>query len=352
MIMSTFVDGDPGEYLVRLHSLQTPQDVASLLEVDYARLIYHVYKAPAEKKYRTFAIPKKSGALRTIMAPISPLKLIQRKLGQALQAVYQPGDSAHGFVIGRSILTNARVHAAARTCYVLNIDLADFFPSIHFGRVRGLFMAHPFALNAAVATLLAQICCHENQLPQGAPTSPVISNLICWGMDRRLAELAGQCECRYTRYADDLTFSTARPDFPCELAALDENGVALPGEALRQAITESGFAIQAKKVTLRDRRQRMQVTGLTINVRPNVRRSMLSQVRAMLHAWDAYGLAAAEAAYWERYARKPRRPGGRLPAFRNVVRGKIAYVGMVRGKTDALYLRLKGQFDALDLRQV
>ena len=118
----------------------------------------------------------------------------------------------------RSILTNATLHKRRR--YVLNLDLEDFFPSITFGRIRGFFIKDKhFALQEKVATVIAQIACFNNELPQGSPCSPVLSNLIGHLLDTRLARFARLYKCTYSRYADDITFSTSRKDFPAELVA-------------------------------------------------------------------------------------------------------------------------------------
>jgi len=168
--------------------LSSRPDISSLLDVDYPRLMYHLYVLPRDSRYKEFTIPKKSGGVRSITAPVTPLKIIQRKLNQVLQAVYRPRFSVHGFARKKSVSTNALEHSRQR--YVFNIDLKDFFPSINFGRVRGLFMSEPFNLCPEVATTLAQICCYDGKLPQGAPTSPVISNMICSRMYGALQQLA------------------------------------------------------------------------------------------------------------------------------------------------------------------
>ena len=169
-------------------------------------------------------------------------------------------------------------------------------------------MARPYRCSPEVATVLAQIACHDNQLPQGAPTSPVLANMVCWGMDSALQRLAGQCRSTYTRYADDLTFSTNRRDFPTELATIDDGEVRL-GPELAAVLERSGFRVNARKVRLQTREFRQEVTGLTVNVFPNVRRRYVRQIRAMLHAWRTFGLAAAEAEYRRRYAQDHRGPG-------------------------------------------
>src|SRR5690606_8958560 len=128
--------------------------------------------------------------------PTESLKIIQQKLNQVLQLVYKPKLSTHGFVNNRSIVTNADAHIKKKKHrYILNVDIKDFFPSINFGRVRGMFMAPPYNQPEHVATVLAQICCSNNELPQGAPTSPIVSNMICAQMDSQLQQLAKPHRC-------------------------------------------------------------------------------------------------------------------------------------------------------------
>ena len=148
-----------------------------------------------------FTIPKASGEKRTIAVPPPVLMAWQRRFCEYLTASYVPKPSVHGFTKGRSICSNASEHVGRRL--ILNIDLRDFFPSIHFGRVRGLFASHPFNFSNVVASTLAQLCTREGELLQGAPTSPIISNLICRRLDTDLWRLTRSLGCKYTRYADD-----------------------------------------------------------------------------------------------------------------------------------------------------
>ncbi|MCX5672778.1 MAG: reverse transcriptase domain-containing protein [Planctomycetota bacterium] len=286
----------------RFFALETREAVANLLEIKYNHLMWCVYRVPLSQRYTHFSLPKKSGGNRTIMAPVSTLKLVQRKLSQVLNAVYKPKPSAHGFLRGRSIVTNAKQHAGSK--YVLNLDLKDFFPSINYGRVRGMFMGTPYKRNPSVATLLAAICCADNQLPQGAPTSPIVSNMICAKMDSQLQKLAEENRCFYTRYADDITFSTDARRFPQSLVIAlpgDELGPVTVGPALLSVIQSNGFEINANKVRLQGRGVRQEVTGLTTNRLPNVQRRFAAQIRAMLHAWERYGLDQAEKEFLAKY---------------------------------------------------
>jgi RNA-directed DNA polymerase len=206
----------PSEQRQAFLSLQTPRDLARLLDYRYSALVYQLYKTPEDKKYTVFEIPKKSRGTRTVTSPNRALKFIQRRLATILQNVYTTKPVVYGFVEGKNIVDNARRHK--KKTWVLNIDIENFFPSINFGRVRGMFMWKPYNLPEPVATVLAQICCFNNQLPQGAPTSPIISNMICAKMDSELQDLAWSTRCFYTRYADDITFSTTLPEFPVQIA--------------------------------------------------------------------------------------------------------------------------------------
>jgi RNA-directed DNA polymerase len=190
--------------------LQTADDVAQLLEVPKGQLLHILYSYPSEKKYIVFDIAKKNGGFRSIKAPKGGLRILQQKLAPILYSHYKRRNQVHGFVKDRSILTNAKVHKRKR--YVFNVDLHDFYGSINFGRVRGLFKAKPFQMGDKAATVLAQICTFENSLPQGASTSPILSNFIASSLDQKLSRLARRYKLTYTRYADDITFSSNARD--------------------------------------------------------------------------------------------------------------------------------------------
>ncbi len=272
----------PDEQREAFFALETRRDLATLLGYRYDGLVYQLYKIPEEKKYETFYVPKKSGELRTIHAPSSTLKHIQRRLNEVLQSVYRPKPVVFGFAVGKNIVDNAEKHKKKNR--VLNIDLVDFFPSINFGRVRGMFLHKPYKLPDEVATTLAKICCFNNSLPQGAPTSPIISNMICAQMDSQLQDLAWKHRCFYTRYADDITFSTTLREFPTEIAKVDSVLSVELGQELKDIIQKNGFEINEGKVRAFAYFQRQEVTGLTVNRFPNVRRKFIMQIRSMLHA--------------------------------------------------------------------
>ncbi len=270
-------------------------DVAALLGYKPRSVSYILYKLPAAKKYTTFEIPKKNGGQRTIRAPDEQLKGLQRKLADLLQDCldeinttrHLKDRTAHGFKRGRSIITNARQHRHRR--WVFNIDLEDFFPSINFGRVRGFFIKNrDFNLHSNVATVLAQIACHDNSLPQGSPCSPIISNLVAHLLDMRLVKLAQSTGCTYSRYADDLTFSSNKRQVPPEIAQQGGNQEPdshrwLVGDALHDTIERSGFSINTKKTHLMYRASRQKVTGLVVNKKINVPWEYRHNVRAMVN---------------------------------------------------------------------
>ena len=284
--------------LATLKASSSLHDVAHLLGYKTSALAYILYKMSDAEKYKQFDIPKRSGGTRTIKAPCKQLKLLQRKLADLLEhcsvqisAENERSDQiAHGFKKGRSIFSNANRHRNKR--WVFNIDLENFFQNIDFGRVRGFFIKdHSFLLNEKVATIIAQIACTENSLPQGGPSSPIISNMIGHLMDVHLVKLAKQNGCHYTRYADDLTFSSNKPIFPASIAAAEAPASAtwLPGKGLAKIVGHARFAINDKKTRMQFRDSRQDVTGLIVNRKLNIKSEYRRTVRAMVHRLLTHG---------------------------------------------------------------
>ena len=334
-------------------ALQSADDVAEYFNVPRGQLLWTLYRAPDDVRYRHFEIPKRSGGMRQIHAPIGLVRDLQDRLHSELKQLYRAHPNAHGFINGRSVASNADGHAGKR--WVLNVDLEDFFPTINFGRIRGLLLRPPFEMGSAAAAVCAQIVTYRNGLPQGAPTSPVLSNFIAATLDRRLLRLARDHKLDYSRYADDITFSTDLPQFPPSLAVREqvEGGASFlvaAGEALEQTIRASGFSINARKVRLQGRGVHQSVTGLCVNQRVNVERQRIRRIRAMLHAWQKFGLDRAAAEHLGKY----RNPGRRVQhtngeaAFRNIVYGHLSFVKMVRGPGDPVYLKLCAKVLELD----
>ncbi len=275
-----------------LKAAKTREDAAGVLGFRTKSLAYVLYKQPAATKYTTFEIPKRSGGTRVISAPSDELKNLQGRLATLLERHIQnaeshrakPSSLSHGFRPGYSIFTNAARHR--RKKFVFNIDLEDFFGSINFGRVRGYFLKQRGLLLAPeVATVFAQIACHNNSLPQGSPCSPVISNLVAHILDIRLANLARSTGCTYSRYADDITFSTNKRSFPREIgfATTSPNGDWSVGNTLSKIIKRAGFSVNSKKTRMQFAQSRQEVTGLVVNRRINVPSEYRHLSRALVH---------------------------------------------------------------------
>jgi RNA-directed DNA polymerase len=329
-----------------LSFLRDVADVAEALGVDSSHLMIVLWGSGPSAYYREFSIRKKNGELRTIASPIPVMRALQDATVELLEPFVTPKGSAHGYRKGRSILTNAEHHVGKR--YVLNIDLLDFFPSINFGRVRGVLMAPPFNCGPGAATALAQICCLGNQLPIGAPTSPLLSNMVCLRLDAQLQRLAVRRGCWYTRYSDDITFSTDRERFPATLARVS-NGRTTVGPELRRIVRANGFSINGSKSRLQSSFGHQEVTGITVNEFPNVNRRFVRNLRAMLHSLEVDGPVGAQFKMEERIGGRDRYPGAR-PSFHSVLRGRLAYLSMVRGSDDPLVMKLLERYQELQAR--
>lgn len=278
--------------LSKLKAAVSRKELARLIGYKPQSLTSILYKTAPSAKYTTFTIDKKSGGQRTIKAPEPKLKTLQAHLSHLLyQCLKEIEDERNAKPISfafredRSIAHNAAKHKRRR--WILNIDLEDFFPSFNFGRVRGFFLKdRDFSLHPEVATTIAQIACDGVALPQGSPCSPVISELIAQILDMRLVRLAKKYNVRYTRYADDITFSTSERDFPAGLATQDsaDSSIWHLSEELIAKITGSGFVVNHTKTRMHFRGSRQMVTGLVVNEKVNIKREYYRRARAMCDA--------------------------------------------------------------------
>lgn len=277
--------------------------------------------------YEQFSIAKGSGKTRLITAPDNRLKMLQRKLAQLLDQLYLVRNPVHGFVAGRSVKSNAEAHINRR--HVINLDLKDFFPSITENRIRGVLRA--LGVDHRVSEIIARLCCYNGHLPQGAPTSPVLSNMICYRLDTVLLRVAKAARAIYTRYADDITFSTFQPPAGLFEAAIPPSGRFAP-EALAanllEAVTGNGFTINPDKAHYADRHARRMVTGLKINELINVDRRYVRNLRAALHSVESLGLTNAQARFAAEY-------GGSTSLAAHLA-GKISWLAFLKGPTDPL----------------
>lgn len=309
-------------------------------------------KNDAEKKqerYRTFSIPKKSGGERTISVPCGNLKWMQLCLNEIFKALYTASPYAMGFAEGRSIVDNARMHTNQN--YVFNLDLKDFFPSVDQKRVWNRLQRPPFNFNAKVAFTIAGLCCMRTiryredspfeevfVLPQGAPTSPLLTNAVCDTLDRRLHGLAKRFGLHYSRYADDITFSSMHSVYQIGSEFRKE---------LERIINDQRFTINAKKTRLQHCSVRQEVTGITVGQKLNVARKYVKDVRAILHIWEKYGINAAYATFYPRYKSEKFQLHRGEPDLINVISGKLCYLKMIKGESDSVYAKLFSQFTRL-----
>jgi RNA-directed DNA polymerase len=337
------------------------------------QLTWYANPKLGRKRYAEFKLKKKSGAERSIHSPVAGLKSIQKTLSFVLQCVYEPHNATMGFVRDKSIVDNAKLHVGNR--YVYNIDLKDFFPSVDQARVWKCFQLKPFNLfgeitnisigpkwvtekrvgRKDIANILASLCCTEmeverknetgewekvkrNVLPQGAPTSPVITNIVCRRLDYLLSSVAKRFGLKYSRYADDITFSSMHNVYQPESEFLKE---------LQRIITEQNFHIKESKTRLQKDGFRKEVTGLLVNEKANVKQRYIKQLRMWLYYWERYGYERASGFFLHQYITDKGHVKKGKPDMANVIAGKLDYLKMVKGNDNALYLKLKGRFDLL-----
>lgn len=249
-----------------------------------------------------------------------------------------PRATVHGFVAARSIKTNASEHVGRSS--LLNIDIHDFFPSITESRVSGLLQT--LSIDHECACIIARLACRLGRLPQGAPSSPIISNMICFRMDREYHAFCKGKGLRYTRYADDLTFSTyanPRVFFSEDVPSTGRVDIEKINPEINDIIIRNGFAINESKLRFSGFRAQKQVTGLVVNDFVNVRRSKVREVRATLHCVKEKGLQEAERILSEKYKRNT--------SIESHLRGKISWIGSIKGLGDPVYRRLVERFNKL-----
>lgn len=258
-------------------------ELAKILKTPKKILTYILYKKKVENSYTTFSVHKKSGGQRNINVPSKELKDVQRNIVKVIltqQNIFQfknniKSNISHAFTKDKSIITNAEIHKNKR--FVLNIDLEDFFKSFHFGRVQGYFEKNKsYLFPKNIATVLAQLTCYNGSLPQGAPSSPIITNLICNILDMKLLKIAKKYKLDYSRYADDLTFSTNNKNF-------DKKSEEFFNQ-LEIIIKQSGFKINPQKTRLQFKQSRQIVTGLVVNKKVNITREFYKNTRAMANS--------------------------------------------------------------------
>jgi hypothetical protein len=303
-------------------------------------------------RYKIFNIPKKSGGVRQIASPSPTLKSFLRYIKVVLSACYNPMPCVHGFTIGRSVVGNANIHLHQN--YVFNVDLSNFFPSIPQARVWKRLQLAPYNIPDKICRVIAGMSCvayrredgtFYNALPQGSPVSPLLSNIVCEQMDRRLTGLARRFGLHFSRYADDMTFSSMHNVYQPDGEFIRE---------LKRIVTEQGFQFNEKKTRLQKVGQRQDVTGLTVGVKTNVSRKYIHEIRSLLNVWEKFGYAEAYAWFYKRYKADKGYGKKGEPVLEHVLDGKITYLKMVKGDTDSTYKALRKRLDDLliTLREV
>lgn len=300
----------------------TAADLAADMKLGLADLRYLLYQRKVSKisHYHVFELPKKSGGKRRIAAPKKRLKYLQLYVLHKILGQVPIGPAAHGFISERSIVTNAAAHL--KKDIVINVDLKDFFPTITYGRVKGLF--HTLGYSEQLATIFALICTQpeteeveldavryyvqkgNRYLPQGSPASPAISNLIAYKLDKKVQGLAAKFNFTYTRYADDLSFSTTK-EYAGNIASLLY--------FLKKIIVSEGFQLHPDKTQIMRTGGQQKVTGIVVNEKLNVARVQLRKFRALLHNIKTHGWNGQQ---W-----------GKARHLINAVEGYIHYVHMV-----------------------
>eukprot|EP00913_Durusdinium_trenchii_P013426 g12607.t1 len=292
-------DGDRRKLAARnLPTVGDPGELAEAMGISVSELRFLAYgrRTSTTTHYVRFAIPKKTGGVRNISAPMPRLKRAQEWVLAGILENVELNRAAHGFRRGRSIVTNATPHVRADV--VVNVDIEDFFPTITFRRIKGVF--RNLGYSESVATILAMLCSEpdtaavridnrnyhvatsERYLPQGAPSSPALTNIICRGLDARMAHNAGKLGFTYTRYADDMTFSSSGE-------ANRQTGRLL--RRVKHIVEAEGFRLHPDKSRVQRKGRRQEVTGLIVNERVNVSRKTLRRFRAVLFQIERDGPA-------------------------------------------------------------
>jgi RNA-directed DNA polymerase len=358
------LEKDQKNYIVEaFHSMQGREDFLNLLNYakkiiygektiffDLRQLTYYSNPNTGARRYVSFEIPKKNRDPRTIHAPVRGLLVIQR-------CVFTPVKFATGFVQGVSIVDNAAFHAG--NYYVYNLDLKDFFHSFDQARVWKCLQLKPLNLSVNqnlqqdrayldVANIISALVCTRlevkrydkegnaklvprNVLPQGAPTSPIITNIVCQKLDYLLSAAAKRFGLKYSRYADDITFSSLHNVYQKNSEFLHE---------VRRIIFEQGFVVNEQKVRLQKDGFKQMVTGLVVNKHPNVSKKFIDRIKIDLYYWERYGYERANKFFLKYYKSADKSKNTSSVDMSRVLLGRLQFLKMVRGADNNMFKKL------------
>lgn len=269
----------------KFYKLKTKREVAGVIGIELKHLTHGLKRI--DSHYEKFIIKKKCGGEREILAPSDEFKvhlgIISDILTEYDTSAYEKRKSlSHAYRKNKSIITNAMPHR--RKKYVLNFDLENFFPTIHFGRICGFFMKNKdFLMEREAAAFLANLVCYKGILPQGSPCSPIISDLIARVLDVRIISILKGKGCSYTRYADDITISCYKDEFPSNIAWIDENGNWFLGVDIVRILEKSGFKVNRAKTRMSYSSFRQIVTGLVVNKKVNIPIEYYRRLRSLCY---------------------------------------------------------------------
>lgn len=261
--------------------IKDDKELAKFLNISYTELRYLTYHRDVIKfdNYIRYTIPKKKGGVRNIAAPKSKLKSVQRTILDEILSKIEINNCAHGFLKQKSVVSCAKAHKTNdKVELLINMDLENFFPTITFNRILGMFKS--FGYSGYVSSLLAMLCTYcerikmeikgeevyvkttDRILPQGSPASPMITNIICRNLDNRLNGLASKYNFLYSRYADDISFSFSQDN---EILLNNNLGIGNILGIINKIINEEGFEINYNKTKFLRQNNRQAITGIVIN---------------------------------------------------------------------------------------
>ena len=249
----------------------SPSELASLIGIYHEDL--KVMISSPHMFYRQFYIMKSNGKKRLITEPLSNLKLVQNWILRNILEKCPVSRYAKAYIKGKTLISNAKYHLGQKV--VVTLDIKDFFPSISFYSVRNIF--HHLGYSLEMSTIIASLCCYRNSLPQGAPTSPYLSNLYMLPVDKRIAKYLLFRNIRYTRYADDLTFS----------GTFDPHRLI---HDISSLLFEFGFRINPQKTRVAYQNARQEVTGVIVNSHMQIERDKRKTIRQELYYIKKFGL--------------------------------------------------------------